>query len=627
MMASGTINGSTNNSHYTLTCEWSSTSNQQANTSSVTAIVYLNGNGYATTSSYWSCVINGTTVTSGKSATINSKTELGRRTWTLNHNSDGSCSFNISFSFSNGISSPSTYVVTSGSGNNTITLDKIARGSTFTLSQNYATLGAESITVTISKAVSSYTHTVVYKFGTIWSEMLVKSSATTCTISPAKGDANQIPNSLSGVGQIILITYNGNTEVTRSSQNITLWVSGDMQPSTNISVTSNDGLGNANVAGKTTFTVKPSGATGSYGSTIKNYLITGGGLNTTSSNGGTTGTLGAGDYVFTVKVTDSRGRTATKTQTVTVLDYKVPSFRASVLRCNSLSQLTNDGEYAFCSINYNVLNVNDNNANVKQYKIESKLSTSSTWSVTTNWTNFETYSGTIGINIGEFSGASNYNVKISVKDSYNVVEQMFNLSSTFAYIDVEETGVAIGGINQGLGALELYGDLYISKNRIAHVAEHSGTDLGSLNFHTAILSSDNPTWFDGTSNNNKIYNEKYKPVSPTEPLVHGSWFMNESQTVNLPKKISECQHGICICWKDYNGTEVKNKDIVYTFIPRGHSTRNDGKPLAVLLPIYEKGSSAITKNIYVYDNKITGCETNSSETNSWMVVLTDIYEV
>lgn len=292
-----------------------------------------------------------------------------------------------------------------------------------------------------------------------------------------------------------------------------------------------------------------------------------------------------------------------------------------------MSQLTNDGEYAFCSINYNILNVNNNNANVKQYKIESKLSTSSTWSVNTNWTNFETYSGTIGINIGEFSGASNYNVKISVKDSYNVVEQMFNLSSTFAYIDVEETGVAIGGINQGLGALEIYGDLYINKNRIAHVAEHTGTDLGSLNFHTAILSSDNPTWFDGTSNNNKIYNEKYKPVSPTEPLVHGSWVMNGSQTVNLTKKISECQHGICIEWKDYNGSQVNEKDICYSFIPRGHAIRNNGKAVTLLLPIYEKGSSAITKNIYIYDDKITGCNSNASETNSWMVVLCAVYEV
>lgn len=501
MMASGTINGSTNNSHYSLTCEWSSTSNQTSNTSSVTAIVYLAGNGYTTTSNYWSCVINGTTVTSGKSASINAKTELGRRTWTVNHNNDGSCSFNISFSFSNGLSSAGTYTVSSGNGSQTVTLDKIPRGSTFTLSKNYATLGSDTITVNITKSVSSYTHTLVYKFGTIWYEHLVKSNVTTCAISPAKGDATQIPNSTSGVGQIILITYNGNTEVTRSSQNITLWVSSDMQPTTNISVVANNKLGNANVAGKTTFTVKPSGASGSYGSTIKSYLITGGGLNATSSNGGTTSTLGAGNYVFSVKVTDSRGRSATKTQSVTVLNYKSPSFSANVNRCNSLNQLVNDGEYVYCSINYNILNVNNNNANARQYKIESKLSTETTWTTKKDWTNLTNYSGTIGVSIGDgFNGAFNYEVRISVKDTYNTIQQIFNVSSTFAYLDVEETGVAVGGINQGLGALEVYGDIYCNKNRIAHVAKHGGTDLGNADYHTAILSVDTPTWWDGTKN-------------------------------------------------------------------------------------------------------------------------------
>ena len=62
-MASGTINGSCDNRRYILTCEWTSTPNTSANTSSITAKVYLNGNGYTTSSSYWSCIINGTTVT------------------------------------------------------------------------------------------------------------------------------------------------------------------------------------------------------------------------------------------------------------------------------------------------------------------------------------------------------------------------------------------------------------------------------------------------------------------------------------------------------------------------------------------------------------------------------------
>ena len=108
-MASGTINGSCDNKRYILTCEWTSTPNTSANTSSITAKVYLNGNGYTTSSSYWSCVINGTTVTSNKNASIGGKTLLGTRTWTVNHNNDGTASVGISFSYSNGLSSSGTY--------------------------------------------------------------------------------------------------------------------------------------------------------------------------------------------------------------------------------------------------------------------------------------------------------------------------------------------------------------------------------------------------------------------------------------------------------------------------------------------------------------------------------------
>ena len=47
-----TINGSTNNSHYSLTCEYTYTQNASANTSTITAIVYLNGNGHQAIADY-----------------------------------------------------------------------------------------------------------------------------------------------------------------------------------------------------------------------------------------------------------------------------------------------------------------------------------------------------------------------------------------------------------------------------------------------------------------------------------------------------------------------------------------------------------------------------------------------
>ncbi|MFR3995077.1 MAG: hypothetical protein ACLTZK_09590, partial [Turicibacter sp.] len=63
------------------------------------------------------------------------------------------------------------------------------------------------------------------------------------------------------------------------------------------------------------------------------------------------------------------------------------------------------------------------------------------------------------------------------------------------------------------------------------------------------------------------------------------------------------------------------------FIPKAHASRNNGKPLSVLLPVYEQGATVITKYLYVYDDRITGYATNVSAANSTMVVLSGVFEV
>ena len=105
--------------------------------------------------------------------------------------------------------------------------------------------------------------------------------------------------------------------------------------------------------------------------------------------------------------------------------------------------------------------------------------------------------------------------------------------------------------------------------------------------------------------------------------------MGDSQTITLSKNISECQHGICLVWRDYNSSTntAHAKDFVYTFIPKAHASRNNGKPLSILLPVYESGTTVITKYLYVYDDKITGVDSNINATNSSMVVLSAVYEV
>ena len=92
------------------------------------------------------------------------------------------------------------------------------------------------------------------------------------------------------------------------------------------------------VYGKSKAKLTINGAAGAYGSTIRSYSIT------TSPNVGsasaasyTTGLLySSGTITVTAKVTDSRGRTATKTTTFSVYAYSAPYFSSvESYRCNS----------------------------------------------------------------------------------------------------------------------------------------------------------------------------------------------------------------------------------------------------------------------------------------------------
>lgn len=461
-MKMGTINGSCDNSAYGLKCDWSSTQNVNANTSSITAIVYIKSNGsYSTQSSNWSCVINGSTVTSGKSLTVSGSGwyELGRKSWTVSHGSNGTCSTTISFSYSNGLSSASSYTTKSGSGSGTATLPTIPRGSTIALNRSSATIGSDQITVSISRASSSFTHKVQLYFGS-YSALLAEGVGTSYSFTPAISLCNQIPNATSGTATIKVQTMNGSTWVAETSKTITFNVPSSVVPSVGISITPNNALSGHDVAGKTTFTVKATNASGSYSSTIKSYLISGGGLNSSSSSA-TSGTLSSGSYTFTVKVTDSRGRTASASASRTIHPYSQPSFSANVYRSNSDGSKNDSGTYVYGTINNTITNIANANVNAKQYRVEWKKSSDSSYSLLTDWTNLSVYSGSQTISLGDgWATTTSYNVKILIKDSYTTVSNVYNVGTIGCLMDFEKNGVGVGKIHEK-GVLDVSGDIYM----------------------------------------------------------------------------------------------------------------------------------------------------------------------
>ena len=471
MALSGTLTGScvANNgasSRYDYKIEWSATQNVTANTSTITATAYVRSNNSAySTSTNWTSIINGTTVKTfsayvqASSGWIN----FGSKTWTVNHNADGTCTTSINGSFSGTYNG--SYVLRSGSVSGNITLNTIPRASSFTLNRSSATIGSDAITVNISRASSSFTHTVIYKFGSIVADQATKTTATSVTFTPNINDCSQIPKATSGTATIVVDTYNGTTKIGTASKTITLKVPSSVTPSCGISITGNSLLGSQYVAGKSTATVKVTNAAGSYGSTITNYSITGGGISSTSTSA-TSPVLASGTQTFTAKVTDSRGRTYTKTSSITVNPYTTPTVAASIYRANSGGQATDDGTYVRANISANVDNIGGANVNDKQYKIEWKLTSSTSWTVFLDWTNLDKYSASWVHDLGpHWDNTVSYDVKISVKDSYNTSSVTGTIGTVSCLFDIEKGGIGIGKIHEK-GALDVGGEIYMDNAKV-----------------------------------------------------------------------------------------------------------------------------------------------------------------
>ena len=189
------------------------------NTSNVTVKVrcWRTNTGYTTygTGTCY-CGINGTMysndITPDDEFTYNSYTEIFNRTLDIGHNADGTKSIWVS-----------AYIdhqrFSSDDQGFTVNLSTIPRASSIS-SVSGGTFGS-AVTVNISRASSSFTHTVIFSFGN--KSQQVTGAGTSASFTPSAATyGTEISNTMSGTGYITLITYNGNTEIGRTGQNITM---------------------------------------------------------------------------------------------------------------------------------------------------------------------------------------------------------------------------------------------------------------------------------------------------------------------------------------------------------------------------------------------------------------------
>ena len=381
---------------------------------------------------------------------------------------------------------------------------------------NAATLYTNSV-------YSGLTHTFTYSFGsasgTIASSV---TSSTSWTVPLAL--ANQIPSATSGVGTIYCSTYNGSVLIGTKSIQFTATVPSSVVPSIS-SITCSDPTGylstfGAYVQGKSTLKVVVS-ASGSYSSTIASYKVVANGTTYTSSTSTTGALTTSGTNTISVTVTDSRGRTASGSASITVLAYSSPTISTfTVVRCTSDGTTSESGAYMKAVFKVTITALNNKNKNT--VALTYKQSSATTWTSAASYTSYSVDTS----EIISASTDSSYNVLITATDSFTSVSKQVDLGTVFTLMDflADGKGIAIGKVAETTnlldcnlpakfgstltvsGATTLSSTLKVS-NLITQVSNGVTLTMGAQNSSFIHFTSSSPAFYFNTSTcfNGNVY--------------------------------------------------------------------------------------------------------------------------
>lgn len=285
---------------------------------------------------------------------------------TVTHNANGSLSGYVWMRFESPSVSGGWAPGTTDLSTTNTALTTIPRASDFTINAGSALLGS-AVSITINRK-ASFTHKVTYQFVNSSVTTVSSSATTSASFTPPVSLASQIPNSVTGSLKVTVTTMNGSTQIGSAvTKSVTLSVPTSVVPTmgtptatrVNNEVPSSWGI---YVQGYSQATITINSAAGAYGSTIKSYSIIGPGLNVASSSGKTSVLTTPGTNTYRCMITDSRGRSTTKTVSVSVVAYSTPSISLSASRCNSAGTITENGTYLRVTCDYSIASVSSKNS-------------------------------------------------------------------------------------------------------------------------------------------------------------------------------------------------------------------------------------------------------------------------
>lgn len=195
-----------------------------------------------------------------------------------------------------------------------------------------------ALTIYFDRKSDNFTHHLYYSLNGGPETGIGADYSTSATWTPPLSLLNSVTGADSTTIMFRAYTFNGGTNIGSSTCTCTVKIPTNIVPTfTSITATPVNPFGSLYLQGKSSIKLTINGAKGIYGSTIKTYSISGGDYSYSGDkNTYTTGVVDkSGDITFTATITDSRGRTASKTVKVTVTAYTLPTLTFETYRCDS----------------------------------------------------------------------------------------------------------------------------------------------------------------------------------------------------------------------------------------------------------------------------------------------------
>lgn len=422
--------------------------NAANNTSNVTVKVRLVslGSSYTINSSQTKSgivTIDGTnyefTFTAGLSG--NQNKTLFTKTVDISHNSNGSKTLSVSSSIGLQVTLSGTFynnIVVSGS----VNLSNIPRTTPVSISGS-GTFGS-SKWIGHSRASTAFTVTLRYVCGSSSGTIVSKSATNETYWTPPKSLQSQTPKATNITITVYCDTYSGNTLIGTTSTSFVCYIASDCVPTINgCEFMNGKNYGTSYYQGIDTVRLVAD-VSGAYGSTISKYEFTIDGKTKTNY-----GYIMYTDIIYTsgykdikMTITDSRGKTATKTWSSAVYFTEYEKPQITNFTCKRMEYDENDNLVVsnLGTVGYfTVSGIFHSNSTSQSRTFMYKPTTSSSWT-TINLSNRNYTDHQFSTSL---AAGSAYDLKIVMTDNITSVEMQIKMQNLYPLINMNAAGNAI----------------------------------------------------------------------------------------------------------------------------------------------------------------------------------------